>query len=65
MLGFAGLIAEGVDPKAAWEAIRKGALEPSTQAIIDQLRQTDDGRAALAASAARWAELGFDPPWEP
>jgi hypothetical protein len=64
-LGFAGMLAAGVDPHAAWARIHTDAQDPAVQAIIAELRRTPQGRAALAHSRARWAAHGLPPPWEP
>jgi len=64
-LGFAGMLAAGVDPRAAWARIHASAQEPAVQAVIAELARTPDGRAALALSRARWAAHGLPPPWEP
>ena len=54
-LGFAGMLAAGIDPRDAYEQVR---------AVLAELHRTPDGRAALAYSRARWAAYGFPPPWE-
>ena len=64
-LGFAGMLAAGVDPHAAWARIRATAQDPAVQAIVAELARTPQGRAALAHSRARWAAYGLPPPWEP
>ncbi len=64
-LGFAGMLAAGVDPHAAWARIRATAQDPAVQAIVAELRRTPQGRAALEYSRRRWAAYGLPPPWEP
>jgi hypothetical protein len=63
-LGFAGMLAAGAGPQAAWEQIRAQCSDPSVQAILTQLRRIPEGRAALDCSRQRWAAHGFPPPWE-
>jgi hypothetical protein len=64
-LGFAGMLAAGVGPQAAWEQVRARAHDPGVQAIIAELRRTPQGQAALDYSRARWATHGLPPPWAP
>jgi hypothetical protein len=64
-LGFAGMLAAGVNPHAAWARIRANAQDPAVQAVIAELRRTPQGRAALEYSRRRWAAYGLPPPWEP
>jgi hypothetical protein len=63
-LGFAGMLAAGVDPRDADERIRAACRDPLVRAVVAELRRTPEGRAALAYSRARWAAYGFPPPWE-
>ena len=63
-LGFAGMLAAGVDPRAAWERVRALCADPAVRAVLAELQRTPDGRAALAYSHQRWAAYGFPPPWE-
>jgi hypothetical protein len=63
-LGFAGMLAAGIDPRTAWEQIRALCADPAVCAVLAELEHTADGRAALASSRQRWAAYGFPPPWE-
>lgn len=64
-LGFQGMLLAGMDPSQAYAEVRKAAQHPASQAIFAALRETAEGRDALACSARRWAAYGFPPPWEP
>jgi hypothetical protein len=64
-LGFAGMLAAGVDPQDAWARIHAAAQDPAVQAVIAELRRTPRGRAVLATSRRRWAAYRLPPPWEP
>ncbi len=63
-LGFAGMLAAGVDPRDAYEQVRAACADPAVRAVLAELRRTAEGRSALAYSRARWAAYGFPPPWE-
>jgi hypothetical protein len=64
-LGFAGLLAEGLSPADAWQAIRDDlAAEPAALAVIAELDRDEEGRAALAWSRQQWAAHGLAPPWD-
>jgi hypothetical protein len=65
VLGFAGLVVTGHSPDAAWREIRdRTANSPEVQRMIEHLKSTDRGRAALKISRQQWAEQGFAPPWD-
>lgn len=64
-LGFAGLTAAGASPKDAWEAIRDRASSPETQALLETMRASPHGAAALETARSQWAAQGLAPPWEP
>jgi hypothetical protein len=63
-LGFAGLLAAGVDPQEAYEQVRARCADPAVRAVLAELARTPEGRAALDNSRERWATYGFPPPWE-
>ena len=63
-LGFAGMLAAGVDPRDAYQRIRVACAEPLVRAVLAELQRTPEGRAVLAYSRQRWAAYGFPPPWE-
>jgi hypothetical protein len=63
-LGFAGLLAAGVDPQEAYEQVRARCADPAVRAVLAELTHTPQGCAALEASRERWAAYGFPPPWE-
>ena len=63
-LGFAGMLAAGIDPRDAYEQVRAACADPGVRAVLAELQRTPDGRAALAYSRARWAAYGLAPPWE-
>jgi hypothetical protein len=63
-LGFAGMLAAGVEPPDAWEQLRAQARDPAVRAILAELQRTPHGRAVLEHSRARWAARGFPPPWQ-
>lgn len=64
-LGFAGLLAIGVDPRAAWQDIHDGCQHQGIQAMFTFLEGTEDGRAALEYARQRWAAYGLPAPWPP
>jgi hypothetical protein len=63
-LGFAGLLAAGIDPCEAYEQVRALCADPAVRAVLAELARTPEGRAALHSSRQRWAAYGFPPPWE-
>ncbi len=63
-LGFAGLLAAGIDPRDAYEQIRALCADPAVRAVLAELQRSPQGRAALDSSRQRWAAYGFPPPWE-
>jgi hypothetical protein len=63
-LGFAGLLAAGVDPQEAYQQVRALCADPAVRAVLVELQRTSEGRAALDSSRQRWAAYGFPPPWE-
>lgn len=63
-LGFAGMLAVGMDPQEAYDLIRQESNHPGVRAIIAELRESEQGRAALEYSRQRWAEYGLTPPWD-
>jgi hypothetical protein len=63
-LGFAGMLAAGIDPRDAYEQVRAACSDPAVRAVLAELQRTPEGRAALAYSRQRWAAYGFPPPWE-
>jgi hypothetical protein len=63
-LGFAGLLAAGVDPREAYEQVRALCADPAVRAVLVELARTPEGRTALDSSRERWAAYGFPPPWE-
>jgi hypothetical protein len=63
-LGFAGLLAAGVDSQEAYQQVRALCADPAVRAVLAELARTPEGRAALEASRERWAAYGFPPPWE-
>jgi hypothetical protein len=63
-LGFAGMLAAGIDRRDAYEQVRAACADPAVRAILAELRRTSGGRAVLAFSRARWAANGFPPSWE-
>ena len=63
-LGFAGLLAAGIDPQDAYELVRAACADPAVCAVLAELQRTREGRAALAYSRERWAAYGLPPPWE-
>lgn len=63
-LGFARLLAAGVDPQEAYEHVRALCMDPAVQAVLAELQRTPEGRAALDSSREQWAAYGFPPPWE-
>ena len=59
-LGFAGMVAAGVPPESAWQAIRDDLVAcPGALAL---LRQLDPD--SLRWARQRWAAHGLPPPWE-
>ena len=63
-LGFAGMLAAGIDPRDAYELVRAACADPLVRVVLAELQRTPQGRAALAYSRVRWAAYGFPPPWE-
>jgi hypothetical protein len=63
-LGFAGLLAAGVDPQEAYQQVRALCADPAVRAVLAELARTAEGRTALEYSRERWAAYGFPPPWE-
>jgi hypothetical protein len=63
-LGFAGMLAAGIDPQDAYEQVRAACADPAVRAVLAELPRTPEGRAALAYSRERWAAYGLPPPWE-
>jgi hypothetical protein len=63
-LGFAWLLAAGVDPREAYEQVRVLCADPAVRAVLAELQRTPKGRVALDYSRERWAAYGFPPPWE-
>lgn len=62
--GFAGLIRLGYTPEGAWKLIRDATMaDPAVRSILEELARNPDGLAALEASRAQWATLGFPAPW--
>lgn len=64
-LGFAGMIAAGIDPKQAWDEIHQTCKAPEIRVIFEQLGQGPEGQAALEYSRQMWAKHGFPAPWDP
>lgn len=63
--GFAGMLAAGASPEAAWQEIRDTlAAAPDACAVIAGLRDTPEGRLTLEWSRAAWARQGLPAPWE-
>lgn len=65
VLGFAGMIAAGMDPQQAWDEIHQTCQAPEIRVIFEQLAAGPEGQAALECSRARWAAYGFPAPWDP
>jgi hypothetical protein len=63
-LGFAGLLAAGVDPQEAYEHVRALCADPAVRAVLAELARIPEGRAALDSSREQWAAHGFPPPWD-
>jgi hypothetical protein len=63
-LGFAGLLAAGIDPREAYGQVRALCADLAMRAVLAELQRTPEGRAALNSSRERWAAYGFPPPWE-
>jgi hypothetical protein len=63
-LGFAGLLATGVDPQEAYQQVHARCADPAVRAMLAELARTPQGRAALESSRQRWAAYGFPPPSE-
>lgn len=63
-MGFAGFLAVGASPLAAWQEIRD-ALDSEAMKVIEALQATPAGAAALETSRAEWSEHGFVAPWLP
>ena len=63
--GFVGLLAAGYTPAEAWQVIRDDlAAHPQARAVIDGLRDTPDGEAALDCSRAMWGRHGLPAPFD-
>jgi hypothetical protein len=63
-LGFIGMIEAGVAPEAAWTEIRETSKDPAVRAIIAELADSEEGRAALQWSRDQWAGHGLTAPWD-
>lgn len=63
-LGYAGLVATGATPDAAFDEIAADTDDPTVQAIFAHLQSTPEGRAMLEDAKAQWAALGLPAPWE-
>lgn len=64
-LGFQGLLAAGMTPADAWQAIHDDLTsDPAALAIIRDLDTHPKGQEALAWSRREWADHGLPPPWE-
>ena len=60
LLGFAGMVAAGIPPEAAWQSIRDALrADPGALALVRSLPPD-----AVEWSRQHWAARGLPVPWE-
>lgn len=63
-LGFAGMVAAGVDPDDAYDHLCALFDKPEVRRIFDVLAELPDGPDVLAELEAQWAKHGYVAPWK-